>query len=84
MRIMRSPAYLALQTEFDRLFKKYGLNPKIFKDNERAGSKRLVTRKIKDAVKRGEKRSEKQRERASLALSNGVASDAQLFNQADR
>ncbi|OYU45485.1 MAG: hypothetical protein CFE44_07265 [Burkholderiales bacterium PBB4] len=65
-RIMRSAAYVKLQTDFDRLFAKYGFNAEIFKDNERAGSKRTVTRKIKNAVRRSEKRSEKQIARRGL------------------
>lgn len=75
-RIKRSPAYLALQADFDRLFEKYGFNPDIFNDNERSGSKRAVTRKIKDAVKRSSKRSDKQRVRRDLQSPDGKASDA--------
>jgi hypothetical protein len=60
-RVRCSAAYQALQSAFDELFAKYGSNPEIFKDNERAGSKRAVTRKIKNAVRRGAKRSAKQR-----------------------
>lgn len=60
-RIYRSPAYRRLQAEFEQLFSKYGFNPDIFKDNERAGSKRDVTKKIKDALRRKTKRSSKQR-----------------------
>ena len=75
-RVMCSPDYLALQMEFDCLFAKYGSNPDIFKDNERAGSKRAVARKIKDAVKRSDKRSEKQRVRISLQSSDSSLSDA--------
>jgi hypothetical protein len=55
-----SAPFVALQTEFDSLFQRYGNNPSIFKDDERAGSKRKVMKKIKDAVKRSGKRSLKQ------------------------
>lgn len=73
---MRSPDYLALQAGFDRLFAKYGYNPEIFKDNERAGSKRAVTRKIKIATRRNDKRSEKQRARRDLHMPSQSESDA--------
>ena len=75
-RIRRSPAYAALQAEFDCLFAKYGSNPEIFKDNERAGSKRGVTRKIKDAVHRSQKRSEKQAARLQAASLSGDSGEA--------
>jgi hypothetical protein len=75
-RIMQSPAYLELQAGFDRLLAQYGFNPEIFKDNERAGSKRAVARKIKDATRRNEKRSEKQRARRDLREPALGASDA--------
>ena len=72
---MRSPEYLALQAEFNRLFEKYGFNPEIFKENERAGSKRAVTRKIKDAIRRNEKRSEKQSLSRELLKKSGDLDD---------
>ncbi|MEH0168669.1 hypothetical protein [Roseateles microcysteis] len=75
-RIMRSAAYVKLQMDFDLLFAKYGFNAEIFKGNERAGSKRAVTRKIKDAVRRNEKRSEKQSARRELAGPIEGTSDA--------
>ncbi len=62
-----SARFVALQAEFDALFQKYGNNPSIFKDNERAGSKRGVTKKIRAAVNRGAKRSEKQKQRTEAA-----------------
>ncbi|UYK65764.1 hypothetical protein NG831_16485 [Xanthomonas sacchari] len=62
---------MALQADFDCLFEKYRSNPEIFKGNERSGSKRAVTRKIEDAVKRSDKRSEKQRARLGV-LSGGT------------
>jgi hypothetical protein len=74
-RIMRSAAYQAMQLEFDRVFAKYGSNPEIFKDNERASSKRSVTRKIKSAVTRSNKRSAKQLLRGELAAPSGDAGD---------
>lgn len=73
--IIGTPAYMALQQEFDRLFVKYGCNPDIFKDNERAGSKRVVTKKIKDAIRRSDKRSEKQSMRNEVDESAGTSSD---------
>jgi hypothetical protein len=73
---MRSAPYQALQREFDRLFAKYGSNPDIFKDYERSGSKRAVTRKIKDAVRRNDKRSSKQRLRSELVPPTGDVGDA--------
>ena len=75
-KIRLTPAYVALQADFDRLFAKYGFNPDIFKDNERAGSKRVVTRKIKDVVKRNDKRSEKQCVRLDLLEPTGDVNDA--------
>lgn len=64
--IMRSPAYSELQAKFDQIFAKYGCNPSIFHDSERAGSKRAVGRKIKEAARRNEKRAEKQRARRDI------------------
>lgn len=59
-RIRNSQEYLQLQSEFDAIFAKYGFNPEIFK--ERAGSKRGVLQKIKNAIRRNEKRSLKQQD----------------------
>jgi hypothetical protein len=70
-RIMQSPAYVELKSEFDRIFSKYGFNPNIFKDNERAGSKRSVTRKIKTSLKRTKKHSEKQSFNAEISAELG-------------
>ncbi|WP_162615854.1 hypothetical protein [Solilutibacter oculi] len=75
-RIRRSPAYTKLQADFDRLFAKYGSNPDIFKENERAGSKRGVTRKIKDSLRRSQKRSEKQTLRLEAGPSSDISGDA--------
>jgi hypothetical protein len=63
-RIRSSDDYLRIQAEFDAIFSKYGFNPNIFK--ERAGSKRGVLAKIKDAVRRNAKRSSKQKERQKV------------------
>lgn len=75
-RIYRSTEYRTLQLEFDRLFTTYGYNPEIFKDNERAGSKRDSTRKIKSVLKRGEKRSVKQRLRGEIVPPPSRENDA--------
>lgn len=64
--VRMSAPFLALQTEFDSLFRRYGNNPSIFKEDERAGSKRQVAKKIKDAVKRSSKRSLKQEHQTEL------------------
>lgn len=64
--VRKSARFIALQAEFDALFQKYGNNSSIFKENERAGSKRNVTKKIKDAVTRSAKRSAKQKQRSEI------------------
>ncbi|MCZ8257393.1 MAG: hypothetical protein O9327_17215, partial [Polaromonas sp.] len=63
-----SPRVMALQAEFDVLIQKYGNNPYIIKDSERVGSKRVVTKKIRAAVDRNKKRSEKQRTRTEVQM----------------
>ncbi len=73
---MRSADYVAMQAEFDQLFAKYGSNPNIFKDNERAGSKRSVAKKIKQAVKRSDKRSARNRLHSELSSPIGETRDS--------
>ena len=65
--VRRSAKFVALQAEFDALFQQYGNNPSIFKESERAGSKRGVTKKIRAAGNRSAKRSEKQKQRTEAA-----------------
>lgn len=60
--------FMAVQAEFDVLIQKYGNNPYIIKDSERAGSKPVVTKKIRAAVDRNKKRSEKQRTRTEVPM----------------
>jgi hypothetical protein len=63
-KVRNSDEYRRIQAEFDTIFAKYGFNPEIFK--ERSGSKRDVLLKIKDAVRRNEKRSSKHKELANI------------------
>jgi hypothetical protein len=68
--IRSSEQYKSLQAKFDAIFIKYGKNTNIFKDSERANSKRSSGKNIKFAVYRSQKRAEKQKKELEIESSN--------------
>ncbi|PTU73460.1 hypothetical protein [Pseudomonas mangrovi] len=67
--IRSSEQYKSLQAKFDAIFIKYGNNPNIFKDSERANSKRNSGKIIKCTVNRSKKRAEKQKKNLEIKQS---------------
>lgn len=74
--IRSSEQYKSLQAKFDAIFIKYGNNPNIFKDSERANSKRNSGKTIKCTVHRSQKRAEKQKKNLEIKQSTMEPSDA--------
>jgi hypothetical protein len=74
--IRQTADYRTLEIEFDRIFAKYGFNSAIFKDSERAGSKRNAARQIKRYAKRSAKRAENLRALGEINLDIGGLDDA--------
>ena len=73
--IRQTPSYRMLEVEFDRIFGKYGFNPSIFKDSERAGSKRNAAKQIKQSAKRRELRAVVRSVRSILISIRWMTSD---------